>query len=85
MLKKENSSNKKKYERCNICGLQVECDFFDYHKKTEEHIIDLILEYFPSWIMDDGSSPKAIEFFRKIVLPSKSSIKFPEEIEDYIP
>ena len=57
----------RRYE-CPVCGALVDDDVWEYHRVQEDRIIDVIKEHYPWWVRKDGSCPKAIEFYRSLVL-----------------
>ncbi len=52
---------------CSICNREVDVELFDYHVKTEEHLLKKILEQYPAW---EGSSDKILWYYRSFILPS---------------
>lgn len=58
-------STKLKRKTCSLCGREVELELFRYHQETEQHLIDRIVEHYPSWKENPG---KALEFYREFIL-----------------
>lgn len=54
---------------CPICREEVSLNVhsFDRHLSIEPHVIDLINELFPTWMKEDGTSPRSILFYRSML------------------
>ena len=53
---------------CPLCGSSVDNDVWEYHRAQEDRVIEIIKQYNAQWILADGSCPKAIDYYRSVVL-----------------
>ncbi|MBT3784134.1 hypothetical protein HOF92_04090 [bacterium] len=50
---------------CSLCGREVDEELFNYHRDTEQHLIDRITEHYPAW---KENPSKALQFYRVFIL-----------------
>ncbi len=60
-----------KRHECPLCGAVVDDDVWEYHRAQEDRVLDIIKDHNPSWVMPDGNCPKAVEFYRTVILGAK--------------
>jgi len=53
---------------CPLCGERVDADILEYHRSIEEHVLDVIRAHNPSWVLPDGTCPKAKEYYLAVIL-----------------
>ena len=54
--------------KCPLCGALVDDDVWEYHRAQEDRVVEIIKQYYPSWVLSDGSCPKAIDYYRRTIL-----------------
>jgi len=64
---------------CPLCGEEVDSVFQDYHRHQEEWALNVIKETNPDWVDKGGISPKALEYYRLMVLGSVHAGELEEE------
>jgi hypothetical protein len=65
--------------QCPLCGENVDNVFADYHRNQEEWALNVIRETNPDWVDRGGLSPKALEYYRLMVLGSVHAGEIEEE------
>ena len=54
--------------QCPVCNMAVDDDVWEYHRVQEDRVLDIIKDHNPAWILPDGSCPKAVEYYRRMIL-----------------
>lgn len=53
--------------RCPVCERLVDDAIIPFHKNVERQILESIRANHPRWVEPDGSSPKAIDFYKALI------------------
>lgn len=51
--------------QCPICRQQVDADLLDFHRQTEEHVLEKIRQRYPAW---QNNEDKILWYYRNFVL-----------------
>ncbi len=52
---------------CPVCEKEVDDAIIPFHKNVERQILERIRMMHPQWIEPDGSSPKAIDYYKALI------------------